>query len=152
MFTKIKHQYSRVKIFALQLKDVRTIGWLFFLAIVLMTTWSGVKAINTNYALQRQIFALQQENEIHGLANENLRLTNEYFQTDQYLDLAARESFGLASPGETVLIVPKKVALKYTIELSHEPQPTARAEDNRPTYQRNFQAWMDFFLHRQTDE
>jgi hypothetical protein len=54
----------------------------------------------------------------------------------------------LAAPGETELIVPESVALSHTV-----PEPTtlpAKPAPLPPLYQRNFEAWVNFFLHRQT--
>jgi cell division protein FtsB len=132
-----------------QLRDVRTVGLLIFLVIVLLISWSGVKTIQTNYDLQRQISALEQENQVQQLKNNNLRLQNEYFNTNQYLELTARQNFGLGSLGETELIVPRNVALANTASLptaSAAPKPSSK----QPFYQRNFQAWEDFLLNRQT--
>jgi hypothetical protein len=115
-----------------------------------MVSWSGVKAIDANYGLQKQISRLDQENEVQRLSNENLRLQNGYYNTPQYLEIAARQEFGLAAPGETVLQVPRSVALAHTVDLPKlEPQTAAKDESKKPFYQKNFQAWMDFFLHRQ---
>jgi cell division protein FtsB len=131
-----------------QLRDIRTIGLLVFLVIVLLISWSGVKAIQTNYDLQKQIVGLQQENQVQELQNKNLELQNEYFNTSQYLELSARQNFGLGAPGETELIVPKSVALAHTVKLpSNNAAPKASAE--QPFYEHNFQAWMNFLFHRQ---
>lgn len=136
--------------FAKQLRDPRTIGLLLFLVVVLLIAWSGVKAIDTNYGLQKQISQIQQQNDVQQLANENLKLQNDYYNTPQYLELAARKDFGLAAPGETVLIVPRAVALAHTVDLpKHDTKVSVTKKVNQPGYQRNFNAWMDFFLHRQ---
>lgn len=148
MFTKIKHGYYHVKSGVLQLRDVRVVGLLVFLAVVLMISWSGIKAIETNYQLQKEIAQLQDQNELQTLMNENQRLENRYFDTPQYLELAAREGFGLAVPGESVVIVPKAVALAHTVDMPSAQKAAPKAEDKRPAYQKNFQAWMDFFFHR----
>jgi len=140
---------EKVWAYAQNLRDPRVIGLLLFLVVVLLISWSGIKAIETNYGLQKQIATLQQQNEIRNLTNQNLKLQNDYYNTPQYLELAARKDFGLAAKGETVLIVPKDVALRNTVDL---PQDKAAAEAqkqaNKPVIQRNFDAWMDFFLHR----
>jgi cell division protein FtsB len=132
-----------------QFRDIRAIGLLIFLVIVLLISWSGVKAIQTNYDLQKQVSALQQENQVQSLENNNLKLQNEYFNTNQYLELTARENFGLGAPGETELLVSKSVALAHTVNI-----PTAtiasKAASKQPFYQRNFQAWMDFLFNRQS--
>lgn len=130
-----------------RLGDVRFIGQVVFVIIVLLTSWSGVKSIQTNYGLQKQISALKQQNELQKLQNDNLELQNQYFNSNQYLELAARQNFGLAKPGEKEILVPKNVALAYTVDLpslTKDEKPKAK-----PVYQHNFQSWVDFFLHRQ---
>lgn len=131
-------------------RDTRVLGLILFLVILLMVTWSSVNVIGTNYELQQQINHLGQENKISKLTNDNIRLQNSYFETPQFLDIAAREHFGLASPGETVLVVPENVAMRFTVDPpSSDPQKTLNTPDKaQPIYQQNFQAWMDFFLHR----
>ena len=130
-----------------RLSDVRNIGQYLFVALVLLISWSGVKTIQTNYGLQKQIAALNQENTVHKLENENLALQNEYFKSRQYLELAARQNFGLAMPGEKVVIVPPSVALSYTVDLPTETK-VETGERKRTTPERNFTKWLDFFLHR----
>jgi cell division protein FtsB len=133
-----------------QLRDVRAVGLLIFLVVVLMMSWSGAKVIQRNYELQKQISQLRQENSVQGLANNNVRLENDYFKTNQYLELKARQDFGLGQPGETELIVPKDVALKYTTPLPNRSVSAAsEAASHRSAYQQNFEQWVDFFMHRQ---
>lgn len=149
MFAKIKNYQNRLLAVAAQLKDVRVIGLLLFGALVLLVSWSGVKAIDTNYKLQRQISQLQQQNTVQKLANANLKLQNDYYNTPQYLELAARQDFGLAAQGETVLVVPRSVALAHTVNLPQDAAPAEAPAKKQPAYKRNVQAWMDFFFHRQ---
>ncbi|HSX31712.1 MAG TPA: septum formation initiator family protein [Candidatus Saccharimonadales bacterium] len=151
MQTKIKMHQERLFQALAGLRDLRVLGLLVFLVIVLLVSWSGVKAIETNYGLQKQISTLDQQNNVQKLANQNLKLQNDYYKTPQYLELAARKDFGLAAAGETVLVVPKHVALAHTVDLPKQPGITAEApEDNakKPAYQRNFTAWLDFLFHR----
>ena len=129
--------------------DIRFVGQAVFVVLVLMISYSGVKVIHTNYQLQQQISTMQQQNEIQKLQNENQKLKNEYYDSSQYLELSARENFGLAAPGEKELIVPKEVAMAYV------PKDTASGGSNtqtskQPFYVRNIEAWFNFFLHRQT--
>lgn len=148
MFTKIKHGFKQTTGAISQLRDVRVAGMILFLLVVLMVSWSGVKTIETNYQLQREIAHLEQQNDLQNLINDNQRLENHYFETDQYVELAVREGFGLAVPGETVVIVPRSVALAHTVDLPRQTEASDTAEDKRPAYQKNLQAWMDFFFHR----
>jgi len=149
MLNKIKNAKNRIIGWIGYLKDLRVVGLLLFLVIMLMVSWSSVKAIETNYGLQKQIAALKQENAVKRLANENLKLENKYYESSQYLELAARRDFGLAAPGETVLNVPRSVALSFTVDLPKEEESKPQPEPEEPAYQRNFQAWLDFLFHRQ---
>jgi predicted PurR-regulated permease PerM len=119
-----------------------------FLVIVLLISWSGVKVIQTNYGLQKQISTLKQQNELQKLQNENLSLQNQYYNSNQYLELSARENFGLALPGEKEIIVPRQVALTYTVNLPALTSISISAKAKQPTYQSNFESWVNFFLHR----
>jgi cell division protein FtsB len=148
MLTKIKQYAATTGKYLAQLKDVRNIGQLLFLVVLLLISWSGVKAIETNYGLQRQISKLEQQNAVQKLANENAKLQNDYFNTPQYLELAARHNFGRAAPGETVLIVPRHVALAHTTELNKPTEEQAKQATKISGWQGNFQAWLDFFLNR----
>lgn len=130
-----------------QFRDIRSVTGVVFVVIVLLVSWSGVKAIQANYNLQKQISELRQEVAVSQLKDTNLQLENEYYNTSQYLDLAARQNFGLGQPGEKELIVPRSVALANAGKLVKST--TDQATKKQPFYQRNFEAWMNFFLHRQ---
>lgn len=146
MLQQIKNFWSSSR--RRQLTDVRSIGLYIFAVIVLAITWSGVKTLQVNYELQKQISTLKQQNEVLKLQNDNTALQNQYYQTNQYLELAARQDFGLAAPGEKVLLISKDVAMKY-VDPSLSPQNTAKkSEGNQSKYAKNFQAWRDFLLGR----
>lgn len=133
--------------YAGRLTDVRFLGQVLFVVLVLLISWSGIKTIQTNYGLQKQISTLNQQNSVQKLENDNLQLKNQYLNSNQYLELSARQNFGLAAPGEKELIVPQNVAMAYTVELPSDNASGAKVK--QPAYQRNFQSWIDFFLHRQ---
>ncbi len=141
--TYIKHPFVQ------QLRDVRFVGFCVFGILVLLVTWSGVGVIEANYKLQKQISAIQQQNAVYELQNKNLALGNQYYNTDQYLELQARRQFGKAAPGETLLLVPKGVALAHTVDLSAKDKTAPKQVVNKPFYQRNFEAWIDFLFRRQ---
>jgi cell division protein FtsB len=148
MREKVKYYRQQLHNYVEQLSDLRIVGLLIFLCVALLISWSGIKVIDTNYVLQKQNAQLQQQDNIQNLTNENLALQNEYYNTNQYLELQARQQLGLGEPGETELLVPESVALEHTVNLSDGQQLAAKTAAQQPTYQRNFQAWMDFFLHR----
>ena len=146
MFNKVKTHFNSGKLQFLN--DTKNLGLIAFGVIALLVSWSGVNSIQANYGLQKQISELSQQNTVAELQNTNLKLRNEYLKTDQYLELAARRQFGKAAPGETVVNVPKKVALANTVEPKNVAVKVATTEESKPFYLKNLQAWVDFFLHR----
>lgn len=132
-----------------QLNDVRTIGLIIFCLIVVGVTWSGAKAIQLNFALQKRVSAIEQQNDVLELENQTQKLKNEYFKTDEFKELEARRVLGKALPGERVYIVPEQVAsAKLKTSEKVEAQAISEPEVQRSKTQQNFQDWMDFFLGR----
>lgn len=147
MIEKIQKYYNHE--FVQQFRDVRFTGFVVFGILVVLVTWSGISVIETNYDLQKQVSKLEQENQVRQLENNNLKLQNEYYSSDQYLELTARRQFGKGQPGEKLLLVPKSVALKYAPEVPKEvTQQAATPTLKKPFIQKNLEAWMDFFTHR----
>jgi cell division protein FtsB len=129
-----------------RLQDVRAVGLIVFGLIVLMVSWSGVRAIQTNYNLQKQISQLAQENNNQQLENNNLILENQYYNTPQYLELQARALLGKGLPGETLILVSKSAAYS---QLAPPQQATiAVSAPQKPKYQQNFESWISFYFHR----
>lgn len=144
---RLQTYWRLARSYIMQLRDVRFAGQVLFVVVVLLVSWSGVKAIDANFSLQKQITALQQQNDLQQLENSNLQLQNTYYNSNQYLELSARQNFGLAQPGEKELLVPQTVAMSY---IAPTPKASQQARVGKlPFYQRNWQAWADFFLHRQ---
>lgn len=131
-----------------QYQDARVLGLIVFGIIALMVSWSGIKSIQSNYELQQQIVKLEQQNKLKELENDNLKLKNQYLKTDEFLELTARRQFGKAAPGEKVVVIPKNVALSHIANSPAQPQTENNVKDQKPRYQKNFEAWINFFLHR----
>ncbi len=146
MLEKIKNTIKTPQI--QQFRDVRVVSLWFFGVIVLLVSWSSVNVIQANFELQKQIARLEQQNEVKRLENENRRLKNEYYKTDQFLELQVRRQFGKAAPGEILILIPKEVALSKTVAVPEQAKTSPTQTPNKPAYQKNFEAWMDFFLHR----
>jgi cell division protein FtsB len=131
-----------------QITDPRNLGLYVFMLIVLAIAWSTVKAIQANYDLQRKIAILKQQNTVTKLQNENTDLKNRYYNTDEYLNLAARQNLGVAAPGEKVLTVPHDVALKHVDMALLAKTITPRTVDKRSKIVKNLDDWKDFLLGR----
>lgn len=153
MQEKIKSYLTRERLLDIadRFRDVRFTGLMLFLLVVLLISWSGVKTIEANYQLQKQISTLKQEIAVQQLENNNLKLQNAYLESDQYLELTARQNLALGAAGETEVIIPKNVALAHTVTIPKQPTPQEVVKQTQPAYQRNLQAWLNFFLGRGTD-
>lgn len=149
MLEKTKNQS---KYWIKQLGDIRNIGLIVFAILFLLVSWSVVQAIQTNYELQKRISKLEQENKVKELENSNLKLRNEYLNTDQFLELSARRQFGKSAPGETLITVSKEAALSKVIASASNETAKNLTEPSKPKYQQNFEAWADWFLHRMTSD
>ncbi|MBX4190761.1 septum formation initiator family protein [Candidatus Saccharibacteria bacterium] len=148
MFEQIKNvtNNKRVK----QLLDPRNIALYIFGVIVLAIAWSGANTVQSNYELQKEIATLKQQNQVIALQNGNTYLQNQFYKTNEYLELSARQNLGLALPGEQVLVVPKSTSMKYIDPKLRKQSNPARTtvKDTRPKYKKNLEAWRDFLLGR----
>jgi cell division protein FtsB len=137
-----------------ELADIRNVGFYVFAVIVLAIAWSGIKTVQNNYELQKQISVLKQQNDVLKLTNQTTDLQSQYYDSDEYLELAARQNLGLAAPGETVMLVPKVVAMKYVDSslVYDSANPAVSDENPKSKFAANFQDWRDFLLGRKLFE
>ena len=105
--------------------------------IMLSWLWGTISAIEKNFLLQQEAENLQQQVALQQLKNQNLTYQQHYYQSAEFLDLQAREHFNLASPGESVIILPANT-------VSSKPKATPV---QTPVPQRsNFEQWLYFFF------
>lgn len=105
--------------------------------IAISLVWSTIKAVQKNYQLQSQVDNLSEEIAILELENQNLKLGIDYYKTDTYLELEARQKFNKSANGESVLLLPKD-----------GDGPAAENEDqNGQTEEKsNFEQWKYFLF------
>lgn len=102
------------------------LGWM------LMT----ISVMNHNYDLQHQVDQGKLDNEVMKLQNENLRLEQAYYKTDEYLELSARSLLGRAQAGEHMVILPRV-----------QDDQAANATKSVTTSEKsNFDQWIDFLM------
>lgn len=95
-------------------------------------------ALQSNYVLQRQVDILRSQVEASKLESETLALENTYFASDEYLELQARQQFGKAAAGESMLILPANTV--------SDTAATDADKSNGVASNSNFQAWLNFFF------
>lgn len=105
-------------------------------------TWGTISSMQTNLAAQRAYEEQERQLELTKLEVATLQYQQNYYNSDEYKDLAARTYLSLVSPGEKVLVLPKN-----STEASREVvlDTTKSTSGTLATATRsNFQQWMDF--------
>lgn len=101
--------------------------WLGFMTIT-------IDVMNRNYRLQRQVDQGVLDNQVIEIQNENLRLEQAYYKTNEYLELSARALLGKALPGEHLVLLKRA-----------EVADTNQGKINQQFEQRsNLDQWLDF--------
>jgi cell division protein FtsB len=115
---------------------VRVVG----IVIAMSLVWQTVKVVQRNYSLQQQVDRLHDEVAILELQNQRLKFDIEYFKTDSYLELAARQEFDKRAAGERVLALSQDDAVDL-------PLPEDRATGPpKSEYQQNLEQWLYFLF------
>jgi cell division protein FtsB len=127
MFDRIKNQLT-----------LENIVLLVAMLLALSWAWSTVNVLTRNYDLERQVQQADLDNQVVKLQNENLKLEQAYFQTDEYLELQARKLLNKAEPGEHLVILPRT-------EESGSSLNSSRVSNVSKS---NFEQWMDFLFGR----
>lgn len=86
------------------------------LFVTVSWVWGTVEAIQKNFTLQQQVDTLAQELAFYELENETLEFHKKYYQTNEYLELSARERLNKVAPGEKVLVLPPNTIRPATTE------------------------------------
>lgn len=111
------------------------------LLIAIGWAWGSIGVLERNYALQRTIYDKEQQLKLVELETETLKYQQNYYKSDEYKELAARQRLGLVFPGEKVLIMPPNSAAAK----SSDRQVTVEAQP-KVVEQSNFQQWLNFLL------
>ncbi len=95
-----------------ELFSLNNLIYLLAVALAFIIVWQTAIVILDNYVLQQEVDDLKEEIALLKLENQKLSFDIEYYKTDAYLDLAARENFNLKAPGERVVYVPRSETTK----------------------------------------
>lgn len=109
--------------------------------IALSWLWGTVVTLQKNFVLQQEVDALDERIQISEIENANLGFQRQYYKSNEYLELAARDKLGKATPGEKLIIlppVPEAPKTEETDTVSPVVEPS------------NLEQWMRFFFGRQS--
>lgn len=98
--------------------------------------------MQVNFAAQKAVDEQQRQLELTELQVATLKYQQNYYKSDEYKDLAARESLGLALPGEKLLVLPpNSQAVK---DQSAAEQSTGTTEPVVAAKGSNVEQWLQF--------
>lgn len=101
--------------------------------------WGTMGALQKNFALQQMVDRTEQEVEVMEIETQMLEFQKRYLESDEYLELAARERLNKASPGEKVLMLPPNTPI------AEQPNEVSQLYESVPPPS-NFSQWMTFFF------
>ena len=123
--------------------ELNQIVQVFGILIAISLIWNTIGVVQKNYGLQAQVDKLEDEIAILELQNQQLKYDIEYFKTDEYLELAAREKFNKKAPGERVVALPEN---DTPDPLTEEEQAELKA---KPQHVENLEQWLYFLFDRE---
>ena len=84
------------------------------LLIAMGWMWGTVQTLQKNFRYQQEVDALTQNVELEQLRNQNLEYQQQYYRSDEFLELSARQRLGKANPGEKLIILPDSDSISDT--------------------------------------
>ncbi len=126
MLDKIKKQMTANNVILI-IGAIVALGW----------AWSTINVMTKNYNLERQVQEAELDNQIMELQNENFKLEQAYYQTNEYLELQARKLLNKAVVGEHMVILPQATS-----------DTTGKNSKIKTIEKSNFEQWVDFLFGR----
>lgn len=112
--------------------------------IVAGWVWGSLQVMQRNYNLQKEVDFKQRQLELTQLQKDSLNLQKKYYESDEYRELALRDSMGLVMPGEKLLILPPN-----SEAAKHVDQTAKTANDQVVGSQAqtgNLEQWLNFLF------
>ena len=131
LFYTIRHDYLTFNNLVILAALLIAAGW----------AWGPLQVMQRNYALQREVDYKKRQLQLAELQKENLRLQNKFYQTDEYKELALRDSLGLVMPGEKLLILPENSA-----EAKAADKEATQTTDTTVQETSNLEQWLNFLF------
>lgn len=106
--------------------------------VCLFLTYNSIAAMSRNWNLSEQLATDQKNKELLAIEIETMELENEYYKTEEFQELAAREMANKKLPGENLVYLPmnsdyaKNKHKEVPVQTTHEVS--------------NFEKWMRFLF------
>lgn len=102
--------------------------------------WGALGMMERNYKLQKVLDLKKRELRLVDLQTQNLQFQKRYYQTDEYKELAVRQSLGLGRPGESVLVLPANSEEAKRVDAQAAAQTAALPATS------NLEQWVNFLF------
>jgi len=129
----LRHDYLTFNNLVIAVAFLIAAGWV----------WGSLQVMQRNYGLQKEVDYKKRQLQLAELQKENLELQNRYYATNEYKELALRDSLGLVMPGEKLLILPENS------EAAKNADKTAVASGAGATHLEqtsNMEQWLNFLF------
>ena len=124
----VKHDLFKFDNIILMLAFVSCVAW----------TYGAISSMSRNWELEQRLLSKKRELALLKLETETQELENEYYRSEEYQELAARQEHDRAAPGEVLLYLPSNSTAAKT---KYQP------EHSRATSQvSNFDQWLLFLF------
>ena len=126
---KLQHDYLTIDKVVLALAVVLCAAW----------TWGAISSMSRNWELEQRLDARKKELALVRLEVQTLELENQYLQSEEYQELAARKQQNKKLAGENLVYLPPNTETaknKYKLTVVTEEQATPS----------NFEQWMSFLF------
>lgn len=123
--------------------ELNQVVQIFAVLVAVSLIFNTVKVVQKNFGLQAQVDKLKDEITILELRNQQLKYDIEYYKTDEYLELAARQKFNKKATGERVVALPDNDLADPDLESEESNHASL------PQYQENFQQWLYFLFGKE---
>jgi cell division protein FtsB len=127
----IRHKYLTFNNLVILTAFLIALGWV----------WGSLGVMQRNYSLQKEVDQKRRQLQLAELQKDSLELQKRFYQTNEYKELAARESLGLVMPGEKLLILPKN---SEAAKKADAPVVAASAPVQESTS--NLEQWLNFLF------
>ena len=124
----LKKDYFTLSNITLALAFIICISW----------TWGAISSVSRNWTLEQKLSSRQLEASKLKVEVEKLKLEQQYYQTNEYQELAARAKLNKMLPGEKLVILPSN-----SDTAKNKYQETT---ETTPIIKSNLSQWLDFLF------
>lgn len=129
----VRHKYLTFNNLVIMTAFLIALGWV----------WGSLQVMQRNYGLQKEVDYKRRQLQLAELQKDSLELQQRYYQTNEYKELAARESLGLVMPGEKVLILPENSAAAKKSDTKTSGSNTQVVPQDKTS---NMEQWLNFLF------